>query len=207
MFETKSTKAERREGSKRRQRRVVHRPVLKPALAMPDKPENLKWYVLKTLPQRESAAEVLLGEMGLVAFNPIETVQVRANRRSTGKSVTRERAILTSMVLFGHPSESVPWFEIFKLSCVTGVIASDGRPALLGPKAIRHLLRRSGRRAITRRPPVVANARASVISGPFTGWEGKVVELHDHALRAIIELDGAFGPIDMPIEALEGIAC
>ena len=197
--------------NKARSRPKRQKPVMKESreVYIPNDAELCGWYVLTTAPQSEQLVVDLLQERGFDAINPVEEVEVRMSRKARYQRIVRQRAMLTSMVLLAHLGP-VPWLSVLELSRITGVIGVNGSPSRIPAAAALKLIRRSGLKARTRKPSLMAGEKAAVVEGPFEGFEGKVVSARNGRVHVMLGLSGVFGEgeraVDLPEESLERLA-
>lgn len=164
------------------------------------------WFAIRTLPQREFVAEMLLDKAGYCVFNPVEMVERRLNRYRKVREA-RPRPMLTSMLLCGFDDAVPPWFDIFRITPVAGVLGVDGAPIEIRHAAVERLLRLSGRLGRLRAEPeaVRVGEIAKFDSGPFIGFCGEVVAIRNKRALVLLGLEHADilqGPIEVPMGIL-----
>lgn len=174
------------------------------------------WFAVRTMPQREFVAETLLDKAGYCVFNPVEMVERRLNRY---RKITeaQPRAMLTSMLLCGFEQSVPPWFTIFQIRPVVGVLGVDGGPIEIRHKAIERMLRLTGklgdlRNRVVADPepePIIVGENALITGGPFDGFSGEVVACRNRRALLLLQLSHAdilSGPIEVPVGMLSRVS-
>ena len=166
----------------------------RPPVALPANPHEFIWFVLTTKPQAEDKAARRLVENRFVAFNPVELIKTRASRRVKYARKTVERALLTSMILFGYPIDGLrqlPWRDVLAPDLVTGVLGMGEWYVPVPISNVLDLMRRTGCAGRTRKWAPEVGEVAQISTGPYRDKLGRVVQLE--AGTAALELLGLSG--------------
>ncbi|HEV7345485.1 MAG TPA: transcription termination/antitermination NusG family protein [Devosia sp.] len=88
--------------------------------------DELHWYALDVVRQKEYVAGYLLNKMGAMTFIPTSTRFRKKNRYSKGKMEVAH-ATISGTIFVGFPTAPV-WYRVMSMHLVNGVLSVDGRP-------------------------------------------------------------------------------
>lgn len=91
--------------------------------------DELHWYALDVVRQKEYVAGHILNRMGCVTFIPTETRFRKQNRYRKGK-IEVGYAAIPGTVFAGFP-EAPDWFRVMNMHLVNGVLSVDDKPRRL----------------------------------------------------------------------------
>lgn len=89
-------------------------------------PDELRWYALDVMRQREYVAGLMLSRRGCVTYIPTETHTRRRSRYARNK-IEVAQPIIPGVVFCGFPGQP-EWFHIMRIHLVNGVLSLDGQP-------------------------------------------------------------------------------
>lgn len=195
------------------------RKLVEPA-PFPTNPADYIWFALTVAPQGEALAVQGLSRAGFVAFNPTEVVAVRGNRLARHKRATRERALLTSMVLVGFRGNwarlardgksvevfhaEVPWLNVLAVDRVKSFVGMGDGPVPVPLANVLMLRARCGQRGATRNWSASVGDAVEISFGAFQGKQGRVVELVDGNARvALFGTSGVLAHLAEPLAVPE----
>lgn len=159
---------------------------------------DLRWFILRTLPQREIMSAKILRHMGLIAEVPREPRM----RRQTKWDKERKSILYPSMpgyIFYATecaPRE-IPWHTVFKLHLIRSVVSINGVPALIDQSAVEHLLQS----VWAVEPPAYAKFLRTgkefdvgdmvfITNGPLRDFELRVQDIQEGEAHFIIPLLG-----------------
>lgn len=96
--------------------------------------DELHWYALDVVRQKEYVAGYLLNKMGCMTFIPTETHFRKKNRYTKGK-MEAARPSLPGMVFCGFPS-APDWYRVMNMRLVNGVLSLPDQYGNYAPRRI-----------------------------------------------------------------------
>jgi transcription antitermination factor NusG len=171
-------------------------------------PDSMKWFALRTSPQREFAVEQILTNHGLKAFCPTETKWKRIGPR---KKRTQFSYAMLSRYIFVRCAD--PWSDILRQPWsrnVQGVVSLNGVPAVIPESAVARLAKLSGTSIPTSSVPVHRSfSPGETVRVARGAFQGRLVELESIKGRSGVVLAEMFGskkktmPVEIPLDDLE----
>lgn len=165
--------------------------------------DALVWYVAQTNPQCEFKAAAHLFERGFIAYLPVEVNWHRPTRRGRAapERVAKAKPLMTGYLFVGMGREQSV-YRIRQTDGIRGLVGIEGTPFEIPASAIDKIRDREDRGVFDHTRPTRARHQAGdevkVISGPFAGHLGQVLEaIPDGKLR--VALAGLFShglPLD-----------
>lgn len=146
------------------------------------------WYVLRTQPQKEFAAEEIMRMLGLSAFVPKEPKYPRLRRGSRVRNKEAKPKLYPYFTgyLFAKFEGDIPWHRLAQLHIITGVVSFDGRPLRLDVEAVARVMTIQGQSIPYRNSP---NPHRSFQAGDDVRVNGGP---HDGKTVPLVEIDGDF---------------
>lgn len=89
--------------------------------------DELHWYALDVVRQKEFVAGYLLQKRGCMTFIPTETRFRKRNRYARGGKLEVAYAAIPGTIFVGFPGEP-NWFEVMNMHLVNGVLSVDDQP-------------------------------------------------------------------------------
>lgn len=144
---------------------------------------NLTWYIFRTEPQREFAAEEALGRAGLAAMVPREyTSQIRRHGPRREARLKRQPR-MSGYILVGFDGP-VNWFRLFDQregfgGTVFSVLGRNGIPAEVPPAVMSKIQRDNSELSPSGsgRKNFAVGYEATITHGAHAGYSGKVVDI------------------------------
>jgi hypothetical protein len=172
----------------------------------------LDWYALTVEAQKEFHASVILRRRGYTTFLPTRQDWRRRNRFVREKE-PMTYPLIARCLLVGFRIEAVPpWFDLFQLSLVRGVIGFDGAPRTVPQISVIDLVDRFGANHFrapdcqkwirTHHEFSIGNA-VEVVEGPFAGHRTKVRDIKGLRADVLLELFNSKQPVKIPLDHLE----
>lgn len=168
-----------------------------------------RWYAVRTHPQKERTAEVMLRQRGVEAFVPLHA-RYRKRSRHCRKKLLRFFPTLTGYVLIRAQTPGDLWTAM-ELSCTSFVVGFNNRPAPLCEASVKRLrdMDASGmldaaetqRRMKTHREYSVGDL-VEFDHGGMVGFTGKVVNLTCEIATIRSRIFNADRDIAVPVDAI-----
>lgn len=178
-------------------------------------PENLRWFILRVVPQKEESVVRVFDLVGVPAAIP--TIQRERVRR--GKLLKWRAAIAPSYVLVGFPGDGpIPWWNVLRFQIVHKVIVSkEGAPLQVPWRTVYEKdgeIKRGGVEALLPDLDAIrigaskfmrvwdqyaATDKVRVEVGPFAGFEGKVESVCDGDATILLEIFGRQTTVKMAV--------
>lgn len=175
--------------------------------------DDLHWYALRAPANKEHATAQILTRRGYLCLVPSETKFRRANRYAKRKrEITLP--IFPRYCFVGFPTNPPPWYDIFSLPLVQGVVSvtTDGEPSQMKLSAIQHLVRVYGQQPLRApRPEQFMHTKrefkegdeARIVEGAYADRTVKVDRIRGHMAEIMLPLFGADMPVKVPLALLE----
>jgi transcription antitermination factor NusG len=168
------------------------------------------WYVLRTQPQKEFAAETILRKLGVSVFVPSEPKYPRVKRgsRARNKNAQPKYYPFFTSYLFARFDDGIPWHRLERLHVITGVVGFDGQPLRLPEDEVEILLAMSGQSVPYRKAPSPHKAfqvgdEVEVMEGMFTGRTVPIVEIEGAFATFFTNFFGKRQKVKVPLSFLE----
>lgn len=177
-------------------------------------PENLRWYVLRCAPNKEESIVRVFDLAGLPAAIPTSPRE----RRQRGKLLKWRVANMPGYVLVGFPgSGPIPWYAVLRYGLIRSVVGFCGVPqqvpwatsyvkdGVVKKGGVERLLpdleaiRIGAAKCARAMRAFEINEGIRIEAGPFTGFQGKVSDVTETELTAMIELFGRQTPVQIPV--------
>lgn len=177
-------------------------------------PENLRWYILRVVPQKEESVVRVFDHAGIPAAIP--TIQRERIRR--GKLLKWRAAVAPTYVLVGFPGNGpIPWWNVLRFGVVRSVVAAQGIPVQVPWRSVYESdgkIKRGGVEALLPDLDAIrigaskfmrvwkqyaANDTVRVEAGPFAGFEGKVQNVSGSDASVLLEIFGRQTAVMLPI--------
>lgn len=163
------------------------------------------WYALRTAPQKEYTAQMLLDRRGIRTFLPVETKWKRVSRHK------KEPISCPSYprYLFVGAEKQFPWHDVLRMKGlpVTGVVTVNGLPAPIAPSAIEKLAKLSGNCFRTRETRVnksfVPGDMVRVPETYFEDWSIPLISIKGKMADVLIDMLGEKRVVQVPVDRLE----
>lgn len=185
---------------------------------------ELRWYALRTAPQKEQTTVRILRAQDLLVCVPTETRWRK--RHHYDKSKTERRFVaMPGYVLIGWSGAGpIPWWSALRFAVVKSVVGYRPpatkdepfphlRPLQLDTKTVGRMLEKdlltapSFYRFQRTWGEYNPNDRVRVVAGPFEGFESKVVAVSSEGeARIMIDILGAQREVVVPAEYIEKAA-
>jgi transcription antitermination factor NusG len=165
------------------------------------------WFALRTAPQKEFTAQLLLDRRGFQTFVPVETKWKRVGPRK--QRVPHQYPMLVRYVFVSSDQQQFPWHDVLRVQSlpVTGVVTFDGQPAKIPQSAIEKLAKISGNSFRTKETKVhrsfVPGDQVEIVSGAFAGWSVPVESIKGPMAKVLIPMLGQTREVEVALEALE----
>lgn len=168
--------------------------------------ESAKWYVAHTYSGHENKVkaniEKIVENRGMediileVAVPTEEVTEVK-----NGKKKTKSKKIFPGYVLVKMYMTDESWYVVRNTRGVTGFVGPGSKPIPLTEAEVRKM-------GIEKRVieiDIHKGDTVAVISGPFDGFVGKVIEVHPerHSLKAMLSMFGRETPVELEFEQVE----
>lgn len=96
------------------------------------------WFAFRVPPQKELRAAKILRDKGFRAVVPVARKWRRKNRFQKCRTI-QQYPLMYGYVLMRFEG-AVPWFELFSLSFIQGVVGFDGKPGVLDTQQVEDML-------------------------------------------------------------------
>lgn len=172
--------------------------------------EDLRWYALLIVPQKEAVAQEMLARKGIMTYCPMGFKWRKANKFAIDQDLF-SHPLMPGWVFAGMPHECPPWHEVVSLALVRAVVGHNGCPIEIPKEA---MLRMVGqyRNGVVRADEVEdlrpkrklrAGDTVKMLEGPMRSFTAKVVEMNGGVARVMFALFGMSKPVEVPVEAVE----
>ena len=183
-------------------------------------PENLRWFVLLCGPRKEATAIRVFDLQGIPAAIPTQ----QKSRTRRGRLLKWREPVMPGYVLVGFPGEApIPWYAVLRFKVITKIIGAKGEPAQVPWHTTYQdegQIKRGGVQELLADLDATRIAAAKYIrlwergqsvrindgSGPFAGFEGKIMDVSATQVRVSLTLFGRETPVWVSIEAVERAA-
>lgn len=153
-----------------------------------------EWYVVNTYAGHENRVKEYLERrietMGLQeCLFRIVVAETAEIEYKNGKQVEKVKNLYSGYLFVEMIMTDEAWYIVRNTPGVTGFIGSSGRgakPFPVSQEEIESILRRLGMSERKLNIDFVVGDRVKILSGPFTGIEGTVEEVHNDARNAVV---------------------
>lgn len=172
--------------------------------------EELRWYALLIVPQKEAAAQEMLARKGITTYCPMGFKWRKANKFSADQDLY-SHPLMPGWVFAGMPRDCPPWHDVVSLALVRAVVGFDGYPIEI-PKAAMSTMVGKYRNGVVRADEVDdlrpkrklrAGDTVKMLEGPMRSFTAKVVEMNGSVARVMFSLFGMSKPVEVAAEAVE----
>ncbi len=167
----------------------------KPPLSMERPQQHLRWYVVRTLPRRETGAKAQLENQGYRVFMPNRLKTIRHARKfRTALSPLFPQYLFIELDLAVHR-----WRSVNGTLGVSGLVMSRELPQPVPPGIVEAMLVAADRRGLLRvDQSLKAGERVRLTAGAFAEQLGILINMDDSTrVRVLLEMMG--GKIDVEI--------
>lgn len=171
-----------------------------------------KWYVIHTYSGYENKVKANLEKrvesMGMQdkIFRVLVPVEESVELRN-GKKKVVQRKIFPGYVLVEMIVTDDSWYVVRNTPGVTGFVGTGNKPIPLQESEVKAILKQMGIEEPKPKIDLAINQNVKVISGPFEGLVGRVVEVnHDkQKIKVLISIFGRETPIELEYNQVEKI--
>lgn len=147
--------------------------------------------------QRVFVPEHLLRRAGFEVFLPVKK-ELRLKNRFTKEKHLVTLPLLADWLFVGWPVWECKWARLMELDVVTGVLGTGGRPVSIVEKKVAALMQRWGGGLLTpealrysqNEHVLLPGGIARVLTGPFVGFDVRVIEASGPSARVAVNLLG-----------------
>lgn len=184
---------------------------------MPDIPlkkreAKKRWYIVHTYSGHENKVKINLERriesmnMGDKIFR-VEVPQKPVTKIKDGKRTEKEENIFPGYVLVEMLMDDNSWYVVRHTPGVTKFVGSQKKPIAAKDSEIKRILFRSQPIAAKIEIDLKVGDRVSIISGPFSGFEGPVTEVspEKERLKAIVSIFERDTPVELTFSQVDKI--
>lgn len=162
--------------------------------------EDLRWYALRVLPQREDMVKKHLIYRGLKAYTKLEK---RFGKWVKGKRTEKEYVAAPGYVFVGASSN--PWMEVHDCHLIRSVVSVNGRPALLDARKLATFLEFDDFSLpdyfrFFRAPPFQVGDTVRIDHPSYEGFELPVKDIRNHEVIFDLVMLGRTMELNVPVE-------
>jgi transcription antitermination factor NusG len=165
------------------------------------------WYFLTVVPTSEFETAEKLHRLGATTIVPMFVTSARVARH---KLVDREFPLWPGYVCAGFTT-SRPWFQIDRISTITGALGWDGEPYALPAHTVDLVAETARKKLDLRRKTSERRAlrigdRVKLLTGPFINHVAEVSAVRKKSVQVLLEFFGAVQEVQIPASAVEQAA-
>lgn len=183
---------------------------------------ELRWYALRTEPQKERTAISILRAQNLLVSLPVEERYRKISHYRKSK-VSKQYPVMPGYILIGWGPGKIPWWSALRFRVVTGVIActppgskDDRHPKPVPSEIPRAQARRMLEKDILTAPSFYRFQRTwgeynpgddvRVVGGVYEGWQSKVIAVSGDEATILLPLFGSDQRVKVGADQLEKVA-
>jgi transcription termination/antitermination protein NusG len=171
-----------------------------------------RWYIIHTYSGHENKVKINL-ERRIESMNMadkifrVEVPQKPVTKIKDGKRTEKEENIFPGYVLVEMLMDDDSWYVVRHTPGVTKFVGSQKKPIAAKDSEIKRILFRSQPTAAKIEIDLKVGDRVSIISGPFSGFEGPVTEVspEKERLKAIVSIFERDTPVELTFSQVDKI--
>ncbi|MBN2396045.1 MAG: transcription termination/antitermination protein NusG [Candidatus Atribacteria bacterium] len=172
--------------------------------------EEKKWYVVHTYSGYENKVKVNLEQRVKSMGMEDQIFQVlipteRVLETKSGKKRYVQKKVFPGYVVVEMKMNNDSWYTVRNTPGVTRFVGSGGKPIALNDSEIKNILKQMGKGEKKPKIDIVIGTSVNIITGPFTGYTGKVNEI-DHQkgkLKVLLTIFGRETSVELEFTDVE----